>query len=120
MTPRTPASDAADFLPLKPVWFHILLSLSQQPAHGYAIRQSVQARTGGRIQLWPATLYGSISELQDGGLIEEWKPRGVQDELTRRFYRLTALGGRVLRAETDRLEDLVGLARAATGRRRVT
>jgi DNA-binding PadR family transcriptional regulator len=104
---------AAAFLPLKPAWFHILLSLSEQHAHGYAIRQAVQARTDGRIQLWPATLYGSLSEIVDAGLIEEWRPGGAQDDVTRRCYRLTALGRRVLVAETERLDALVRLARAA-------
>ena len=103
----------AGFLPLKPAWFHILLSLSEGPSHGYAIRQSVQARTEGRIQLWPATLYGSLSEIEEADLIEEWEPGGAQDDVARRFYKLTPLGRRVLVAETERLETLVRLARAA-------
>jgi DNA-binding PadR family transcriptional regulator len=104
---------AAGFLPLKPAWFHILLSLSEQHTHGYAIRQAVHARTQGRIQLWPATLYGSLSEIVAAGLIEEWQPAGAQDDVARRSYRLTPLGRRVLVAETERLDGLVRLARAA-------
>jgi DNA-binding PadR family transcriptional regulator len=103
------------FLPLKPAWFHILLSLAEEHAHGYAIRQAVAARTGGRLQLWPATLYGSIAELEDAGLIEEWEPRTVRDDMARRFYRLTPLGRRVLAAEADRMDGLVRMARAAAG-----
>jgi DNA-binding PadR family transcriptional regulator len=112
--------EAAAFLPLTPAWFHILLTLSEQPTHGYAIRQAVDARTGGRLRLWPATLYGSIGELEDAGLIEEWTPSDAPDALPRRFYKLTRLGVRVLVAETERLEALVRLARAAVGRRRLT
>ena len=114
------APDVITFLPLKPVWFHILLTLSEQSAHGYLIRQEVERRTEGRIRLWPATLYGTIGELEDRGLIEEWHPTETRDELSRRFYRLTTLGRRVLLAETERLEDLVRLARASMARRRPT
>jgi DNA-binding PadR family transcriptional regulator len=117
---RNLQAEAAAFLPLSPTWFHILLTLSEQPTHGYAIRQAVDARTEGRIRLWPATLYGSIGELEDVGLIEEWTPADAPDALPRRFYRLTRLGVRVLVAETERLEALVRLARASVGRRRLT
>jgi DNA-binding PadR family transcriptional regulator len=113
-------TELARFLPMKPVWFHILLTLSEQPTHGYAIRQAVDARTDGRIRLWPTTLYGTIGQMEDAGLIEEWTPAEVRDALPRRFYRLTPLGRRVLIAETERLEQLVRLARAAIGRRRPT
>ena len=113
-------ADAAAFLPLTATWFHILLTLSEQPTHGYAIRQAVDARTGGRLRLWPATLYGNIGELQDAGLIEEWTPTQASDAVPRRFYKLTRLGVRVLLAETERLETLVKLARSAVGRRRLT
>jgi DNA-binding PadR family transcriptional regulator len=110
-------SDVDRLLPLKPVWFHILLTLSEQSMHGYAIRQAVEARTDGRIRLWPTTLYGSIGEMEDAGVIEETEPEEVKDDLERRTYRLTAAGRRVLLAETERLEHLVKLARAAIGKR---
>jgi DNA-binding PadR family transcriptional regulator len=114
MPPRALREDPVGrFLPLKPVWFHIVLSLLEQPSHGYAIRQAVHARTEGKIQLWPATLYGSLSEIEQAGLIEEWQPAGAQDDVDRRSYKLTTLGRRVLAAETERLETLVRLARAA-------
>jgi len=113
-------ADVDALLPLKPVWFHVLLTLAEQPTHGYAIRQAVETRTDGRIRLWPTTLYGSIGQLEDAGLIEEWEPAEVRDDLPRHFYRLTPLGRRVLLAETERLESLVHLVRAATGRRRLT
>ena len=58
-TPPSPES----FLPLKPNWFHVLLSLSGQEQHGYGIMQEVLERTGGKVRLWPATLYGTIKRL---------------------------------------------------------
>ena len=116
-----PKRDAVErFLPLKPAAFHILLALADGARHGYAIRTAVEELTRGGIRLWPATLYGSIGELEDAGLIEEWTPADAPDALPRRFYKLTRLGLRVLVGETERLEGLVRLARASVGRRRLT
>jgi DNA-binding PadR family transcriptional regulator len=104
-TPPTPES----FLPLKPNWFHVLLSLSGQEQHGYGIMQEVLERTDGKIRLWPATLYGTIKRLTDEELIAESdeRPDPDEDDARRRYYRLTSLGRRVLAAESERLEDLV-------------
>jgi DNA-binding PadR family transcriptional regulator len=49
---------AESYLPLKPQWFHILLSLAAGEQHGYGIMQDVLERTLGKLRLWPATLYG--------------------------------------------------------------
>jgi hypothetical protein len=57
--------------PLKPTWFHVLLALADGPQHGYAIRGLVEARGGGAVKLWPVTLYGSIRQLEERGLIAE-------------------------------------------------
>jgi DNA-binding PadR family transcriptional regulator len=108
-------TDPAAFLPLTPEWFHILSSLSKGPLDGYAIRQAVKARSDGRIELWPATLFSSIGEIECAGLIEEWEPGDPHDEMARRSYYLTALGRRVLLAEAERLEHADRLARAPRG-----
>ncbi|MGD8319827.1 MAG: helix-turn-helix transcriptional regulator [Gemmatimonadota bacterium] len=101
------------FLPLKTAWFHILLALSDGARHGFAIREAVETRTDGSVKLWPATLYGSIRELSDGGLIEALEGEDdPDDDQRRRYYRLTRLGREVLRAEADRLQALVDAARA--------
>jgi DNA-binding PadR family transcriptional regulator len=107
------------FLPLKPHWFHILLSLADQEQHGYGIMQEVLARTGGKVRLWPATLYGTIRRLMDDDLIAEStrRPEPEDDDQRRRYYRLTPLGRRVLAAESRRLEDLVRVIRAKRGLR---
>ena len=104
---------AESFLPLKPHWFHVLLSLAEQDQHGYGIMQDVLARTGGKVRLWPATLYGSLKRLIDEGLIEESgeRPAPEHDDARRRYYRLTALGRSVLEAESERLEELVSVIR---------
>jgi DNA-binding PadR family transcriptional regulator len=105
------------FLPLKPHWFHILLSLSNQDQHGYGIMQEVLERTDGKVRLWPPTLYGTIKRLMEEDLIEESdkRPDAELDDARRRYYRLTPLGRRVLAAECARLEDLVRVIRSKRG-----
>jgi DNA-binding PadR family transcriptional regulator len=105
------------FLPLKPHWFHVLLSLADQEQHGYGIMQEVLARTGGKVRLWPATLYGTLKRLIENGLIEEsdQRPEPELDDARRRYYRLTKFGRRVLAAESARLEDLVRVIHAKGG-----
>jgi len=105
------------FLPLKPHWFHVLLSLADREQHGYGIMQEVLDRTDGRVRLWPATLYGTLKKLIERNLIEESaeRPAPELDDARRRYYRLTALGRRVLAAESERLEDLVRVIRSKRG-----
>ena len=107
------------FLPLKPHWFHVLLSLADQEQHGYGIMQEVLDRTGGKVRLWPATLYGTIKRLMEEGLTEEAasRPAAGHDDPRRRYYRLTRLGRRVLAAESARLEDLVRVIQLKRGAR---
>jgi DNA-binding PadR family transcriptional regulator len=102
-------ADLQRFIPLKAHWFHILLSLAGGEQHGYGIMQEVLNRTAGRVRLWPATLYGSIKRLIEAGLIEQsdLRPAPELDDARRRYYRLTPLGGRVLDAECERLQELV-------------
>src|SRR2546428_12093781 len=107
-------SSPESFLPLKPNWFHVLLSLADQEQHGYGIMQEVLDRTGGKVRLWPATLYGTLKRLIEADLIEESgdRPAPELDDARRRYYRLTRLGRRVLAAESERLEDLVRVIRS--------
>src|SRR5580692_4651835 len=102
-------SGAESHLPLKTQWFHIMLSLAGEEQHGYGIMLEVFEHTSGKVRLWPATLYGSLKRLIEAGLIEESDERPIAelDDARRRYYRLTALGRRVLDAESERLQDLV-------------
>ena len=106
--------DPTVYLPLKTNWFHILLCLAGQEQHGYGIMQEVLERTGGKVRLWPATLYGTLKRLIEEGLIEESdeRPAAELDDARRRYYKLTRLGRRVLDAESARLEDLVRVLQA--------
>ena len=86
-----------------------MVSLAGGEQHGYGIMQDVLNRTTGKVRLWPATLYGSIKRLIEADLIEESdeRPAPELDDARRRYYRLTALGKRVLDAECERLQKLV-------------
>ena len=73
-------------------------ALADGDQHGYAIAQAVEELTGGTVRMGPGTLYGSIGRMVASGLLEEssrGRGRAAEDE-RRRFYRLTALGRRVL------------------------
>ncbi len=108
---------AENFLPLRTNWFHILLSLVGGEQHGYGIMQEVLERTGRKVRLWPATLYGSLKRLIEAGLIEESSERPAVefDDARRRYYRLTRLGRRVLDAESERLQELVHILQSKRG-----
>jgi len=102
-------------LPLPEAALHILMSLSDEDRHGYAVIQDVLARTGGEVRLSPGTLYRSIQRMLEQGLIVEKRERPApeEDDERRRYYRITPLGTAVARAEARRLAELVRLARAS-------
>ena len=100
---------------IKTPWFYILLALADGDRHGLAIARDVRANSDGRVQLWPATLYGALEDLSDRGWIEELadaRRRPPNESERKRYYRLTRAGRAVLAAETDRLAGVVRIARA--------
>ena len=99
--------------PLRPQTFQILLSLADQHLHGTEIMEEVLERTGGHMKLWPGTLYGSLHELDQQGLIRETDPpQSASIEGGRpRYYALTDQGREVLRREVERLAELIRTAR---------
>jgi DNA-binding PadR family transcriptional regulator len=101
-------------LPLQAAVFHILIALADRDRHGYSIMQDVSARTGGKVQLSPGTLYSSIRRMLEQGLIDELaeSPDPSSTDERRRYYRLTRFGRRVAAAEVERLSALVQQARA--------
>ena len=99
-------------LPLTHVVYYVLLSLSDDARHGYGIIKDVADRTDGRLELEAGTLYAAIKRLRDDGWIDETAGPETADA-RRRYYELSPLGQRVLRAESERLELMVELAREA-------
>ncbi len=100
-------------LPLPPATFHILVALSDEARHGYAIMQEVATRTGGDVRLTAATLYRTIQRLLDQRLIAEvsQRPAPELDDERRRYYRITPFGTAVAKAEARRLAQMLVLAR---------
>jgi DNA-binding PadR family transcriptional regulator len=110
-----PAVDPTSYLPLTPVAFHILLALEGGVAHGYAIKRVVEERTRGVVRLGAGTLYHAIGSLAKRKLVAESPPPSPDAAGTSRwrFYQITPLGRRVLRAEVARLEADVAVARGS-------
>ena len=111
--------DVDRYLPLKPVAFQVLLSLSESERHGYGITQDIAARTSAKMRLEPGNLYRSLKAMLDDRLIEESEKRPAPDldDERRRYYRITPLGRKVARAEMARLEAMVAEARTMIGGR---
>jgi DNA-binding PadR family transcriptional regulator len=71
----------------------------------------IDRRTEGRLRLHPGTLYRALARLVDDGLVEL---RGTEDTASaerRRPVKMTKLGARVARAESERLAAQVTQAR---------
>lgn len=86
----------------------VLVSLAEQPRHGYSILKDIEALSGGRVLLSTGTLYGALERLLDQGWIERVKEDAAPRD--RRTYRLTSLGRRNLQTEIDRMRHLTKLA----------
>ena len=86
----------------------VLLSLAEQPRHGYSILKDVESMSAGRVLLSTGTLYGALQRLLGDGWIER-----VQEDSTprdRRTYRLTSRGRRNLQMEIERIRHLSRVA----------
>ena len=112
---RITISEGRPRKPLSLPVLHIMVALADGARHGYAIKQDVEARTGGAIRLGPGTLYEAIQRLEDGGLIEEVPAPDAEpangQEAQRRYYRLTDRGWADLRREVRQLGEIVDAAR---------
>ena len=65
----------------------ILAVLHDQPMHGYQVMQELEARTGGRWRPSAGTIYPTLQQLEDEGLVQ-----AHPEEDGRRVYRLTDAG----------------------------
>ena len=103
------ADDPLRHLPLRPVDLQLLLARTASEQHGYALVSAIEEGTDGLVKLDPANLYRVIKRLLADGLVAEssHRPAADSDNERRRYYRITALGQRVLSAELRRLDALV-------------
>jgi DNA-binding PadR family transcriptional regulator len=72
--------------------------------------QEVARQSIGHYKLGPGTLYDNLQKLLDDGLVSE-TANASEKASRRRYYRLTALGRKVLAADLERLEAAIREAR---------
>jgi DNA-binding PadR family transcriptional regulator len=103
--------DYSDYLPLSPAAMHVLLALTNGDLHGYGILLEVARQSQRAYKIGPGTLYDNLKKLLAQGLLEESRRPQRKGEDARREYHLTSLGSAVLRAETERLGEVLREAR---------
>lgn len=103
---QRPASEAPEAIPLRPTVFVILTILAGGPRHGYAIMKRANAHLGGG-GLGPGTLYRTLKELREEGLIEAVAAPCEEVDARRQYYGLTDRGREVARLEVERLTGLL-------------
>jgi DNA-binding PadR family transcriptional regulator len=99
-------------LPLRPVEFHILLSLAAGERHGYGVILDIEQR-GDAPAPDVGTMYRALARMVDNGLIEAAARRPAPDagDERRNYYRITDRGREAATAEAKRLETLTRAAR---------
>ena len=95
-------------LPMTEPVLLILLSLADQPRHGYAILRDTEKMSNGRVRLSTGTRYGALRRLLEEGWIERFQEQ--DRSRNKQAYRLTRLGQRNLQQEVERLKHLTRLA----------
>ena len=88
------------FLPMTETAYYILLSLAE-PRHGYGIIIHVEEITKGRIKLGSGTVYGTLTKLQDKGIISVFS-----DEKRRTVYEITQIGKKLMLMEIERIKEI--------------
>lgn len=88
----------------------VLAALSGGPAHGYAVIQEIQRRSGGAFELPEGTIYPALHRLEHAGLLSShWTT--AESGRQRRVYSLTKRGTRALsdhRGVWERFSDAIG------------
>jgi PadR family transcriptional regulator PadR len=103
----------------------VLAALSSGPAHGYAVIQEIQRRSGGAFELPEGTIYPALHRLEQAGLLSShWTT--ADSGRQRRVYSLTKRGTRAFSDQrvvwqrfTDAISGLLGQpghAKARPGR----
>jgi len=84
----------------------ILSLLEGRPRHGYEISKLIESRSDGAIRFNVASLYPLLYRLEKRGWLEgRWVEKTGQRR--RRFYKLTAEGKKVLRAQRSTWQSFV-------------
>jgi PadR family transcriptional regulator, regulatory protein PadR len=92
----------------EPTYF-ILVSLMNEPLHGYGIAKRTEALSTGRVKLTAGTLYGALDRLVQEELIVVDRAEVVSGR-TRRYYRITEHGQTSAFNEARRMQSAVEAA----------
>ena len=82
--------------------FYVLMALYREPMCGIEIADFIQRRTGGRLQMGPATLYTILGKFEKEDYIREIGVAG-----RKRTYRITGKGQQAYLEELSRLKQCV-------------
>jgi len=91
-------------LPLTEATYYILLALVT-PKHGYAVMQEAEEISEGTLRLAPGTIYGALSTLEEGKLIQMAGKDG-----RRKIYQITGKGLDILKEQIRRLRIMLNSA----------
>ena len=94
-----------NLLPLRPLVFSLLLSLTESDQPGYEIMKLVNEQMGRRAIVGPGSLYRVLKELRELRLIAHSSKSSP--DARRQYYRLTSAGRKAVAAEAGRLQPLV-------------
>lgn len=100
--------------PLKPLTFQVLVLLADGARHGWSIVKELRERSESGKRILPGSFYRTLNDMVEEGLIEEAPDAADGEDERRRYMRLTALGTRRLREETERMAGWVREARSKT------
>ncbi|MBW2281353.1 MAG: helix-turn-helix transcriptional regulator [Deltaproteobacteria bacterium] len=79
----------------------LLSLLEERPRHGYELMKQLEARSHGLYRASAGTVYPTLQQLQDEGLVTSQSAEGG-----RRDYELTAAGREKLAAEADAVREI--------------
>ncbi len=92
----------------------ILSLLEARPRHGYELSKLIHSRSGGQLTFHVDSLYPLLYRLEERGWIQgTWVEKPGQRR--RRFYKVTAEGGRALAQQRRTWETFVEAVRRVTG-----
>ena len=78
----------------------LLSLLGERPQHGYELMKQLEERSGGMYRASAGTVYPTLAQLQDEGLIVSDSEDG------KRIYRLTDAGREELEENAETIEDI--------------
>lgn len=82
----------------------ILALLAEGPSYAYQMSETLKKRTGGAISLLDGTLYNSLKQLEDLGLVRSYwevQPNGRE----RRYYEILQEGRTELQSRLEQWRD---------------